>query len=123
MNILRLTQGILFIFTFFKSEQQRCQNYPYIQRNYQNILDFCNITKFENNQSKIYKKKVLYEILTEFSAILRGILNKNPKSYSEKLKDLLFKLNRINVKDFQTYILYSQIENIYQLEHNTSLLL
>ncbi len=97
--------------------------YRFVEKNYQNIVDFCNITQFENNHSKIYKKKVLYEILTEFAIILRGILNKNPKYYSEKLEVLLFKLNEIKALDFQKYTLYAQIESIYQLERDTSILL
>ncbi len=97
--------------------------YRFAEKNYQNILDFCNITKFENKYSKICEKKAIYEILSEFAAILRGILNKNPKYYSEKLKKLLFKLEKINNIGFQKDILYTQIESIYLLEHNTSLLL
>ncbi|MFW9988268.1 MAG: hypothetical protein ACFFC3_06400, partial [Candidatus Odinarchaeota archaeon] len=103
---------------------ENCSDYyRFAEKNYQNILDFCNITKFENRYSKICEKGVLYEILSKFVAILRGILNKNPKYYSEKLKELLLKLKEIKTKGFQKYILYTQIESIYLLEHNTSVLL
>ncbi|MFX1371583.1 MAG: hypothetical protein ACFFCE_06950 [Promethearchaeota archaeon] len=97
--------------------------YQFVEKNYRNIVDFYNITQFENDNPKVNEKRVLYEILTEFAIILRGILNKNPKYYSKKLEDLLFKLNRIKAKGFHKYILYSQIESIYKLEHNTSVLL
>ncbi len=97
--------------------------YQFAERNYKNIVDFCNITKLENNYSKICKKKEIYEIITEFAAILRGILNKNPKYYSEKFELLLNKLNKIETEGFQKYNLYSQIDSIYQLERDTSVLL
>ena len=97
--------------------------YQLAERNYKNIVDFCNITKLENNHSKICKKKEIYEIIAEFAAILRGILNKNPKYYSEKFELLLNKLNNIETDGFQKYNLYSQIDSIYQLERDTSVLL
>lgn len=97
--------------------------YHFAEKNYQNIVDYCNITKFENNHSVLYNKKGIYEIITEFALILRGILNKNPKYYSDKLENLLFKLNKIKTNDFQKYTLYAQIESIYQLERDTSVLL
>ncbi|NVM37532.1 MAG: hypothetical protein HWN81_18190 [Candidatus Lokiarchaeota archaeon] len=97
--------------------------YHFAEKSFQNIVDFCNITNFESNHSKLYKKKGLYEIITEFALILRGILNKNPKYYSDKLENLLFKLNKIKTNDFQKYTLYAQIESIYQLERDTSVLL
>lgn len=103
---------------------EKCTEYYQIaERNYKNIVDFCNITRLENNHSKIYKKKEIYEIIAEFAAILRGILNKNPKYYSEKFELLLNKLNKIEAEDFQKYNLYSQIESIYQLVRDTSVLL
>ncbi len=103
---------------------EKCANYyQFAEKNYQNIVDFCNIINLENNRSKIYVKKDIYIILSEFAAILRGILNRNPKYYSDKLEDLLEKLIKIKADDFQKFNLYTQIENIYQLERNTSVVL
>ncbi len=103
---------------------EKCANYyQFAENNYQNIVDYCNIIKMENNSCKIYEKKDIYKILSEFAAILRGILNRNPKYYSDKLEDLLEKLIKIKTDDFQKLNLYTQIENIYQLERNTSVVL
>ncbi len=101
-----------------------CEKYYRLtEKNYQNIVDFCNISKLENVRSNIYKEKDFYAILSEFTAILRGILNNNPKFYSDKLEDLLDRLFKIKAEEFRKYNLYSQIENIYQLERETSVVL
>ena len=97
--------------------------YQLAEKNYQNIVDYCNITKLENSRSKFYKKKEIYTILSEFTAILRGILNKNPKYYSEKLENLLDKVIKINAEYIHKFNLYTQIEKIYQLERNTCVVL
>ena len=69
---------------------EHCEKYYKLaENNYRNIVDFCNISKLEYSKSNIYKKKEIYAILSEFTAILRGILNNNPKFYSDKLEDLL----------------------------------
>ncbi len=103
---------------------ENCEKYYKLaENNYKNILDFCNISKLENIKSNIYKKRDIYVILTEFTNILRGILNNNPKFYSDKLEDLLDRLIKINAEDFRKYNLYNQIENIYQLERETSVVL
>ena len=106
-----------------KSIEKCSTYYKVVEKNYQNIVDYCNITNFENNKSILNKKKDLYIILTEFTKILRGILNKNPKYFSVKLENLLTRLERMDEKNFLTYHLYSQIEHIYQLERDTSVLL
>jgi len=97
--------------------------YKLVEKNFQNIVDYCNITEFEDKKSKLHKRKELFVILSEFTKILRNILNKNPKYFSEKLENLLKRLRRIEEKSIQTYNLYLQIENIYQLERDTSVLL
>ena len=103
---------------------EECANYYHLaEKNYQNIVDYCNITKLESDNSNIYKKKDMFMILAEFAAILRGVLNDNPKHYSDKLENLLDKLIKIKTNDFQKLNLYNQIENIYQLERNTSVVL
>jgi len=123
--INKSTLGLYFSYLAKNSSfLENCSKYyQFAEKSYQNIVDFCNITNFENNHSKLCKKKDIYEILTEFALILRGILNKNPKYYSDKLEILLFKLNKIKTNDFQKYTLYDQIESIYQLERDTSVLL
>jgi len=101
-----------------------CERYYFIaEKNYQNIVDYCNITKLENNHRSICEKKEMYIILSEFALILRGILNKNPKYYSDKLEDLLDRLTEVKAEDIKKFNLYTQIEKIYQLERNTCVLL
>ncbi|MFW9999167.1 MAG: hypothetical protein ACFE9Q_12915 [Candidatus Hodarchaeota archaeon] len=103
---------------------ENCANYYQLaETNYQNIVDYINIINLENSKCKIYDKKNIYIILSEFAAILREILNRNPKYYSDKLEDLLEKLINIKADDFQKINLYTQIEKIYQLERNTSVVL
>lgn len=97
--------------------------YYFAERNFQNIVDYCHITKFENQASHIYDKEEIYSILVKFVSILRNILNKNPRYYSEKLENLLKKLGKIGLIDIQTYNLYTQIDHIYQLERDTAVLL
>jgi len=117
--------GLYFSFLAKNSSYlEKCSEYyRFAEKSYQNIVDFCNITKFENNHSKLCNRKDIYEILTEFALILRGILNNNPKHYSDKLELLLIKLNKITAKEFQKHTLYAQIESIYQLERETSIFL
>lgn len=103
---------------------EHCEKYYKLaENNYRNIVDFCNISRLENAKSNIYKNKEIYVILSEFTAILRCILNNNPKFYSDKLEDLLDRLIKINAEEFRKYNLYNQIENIYQLERETSVVL
>ncbi|UCC19068.1 MAG: hypothetical protein JSV62_13320 [Promethearchaeota archaeon] len=103
---------------------EKCADYyHHAEKSYQNIVDYCNITKLENPNFNICKKDNLYMILSEFAAILKGILNHNPKYYSDKLEDLLEKLIKIKADDFRKLALYNQIESIYQLERNTSVVL
>lgn len=97
--------------------------YQLAEKNYQNIVDYCNITKLENNHHRIYKKKEIYVVLSEFAAILREILSKNPKHYSEKLESLLARVFKIKAEDIHKFNLYTQIEKIYQLERNTCVVL
>lgn len=117
--------GLYFTFLAKNSSYlEKCvENYRFAEKSYQNIVDFCNITKFENNHSKLCNRIDIYEILAEFASILRGILNNNPKYYSDKLEFLLVKLNKITATDFQKHTLYAQIESIYQLERETSVFL
>ncbi|MFX1568393.1 MAG: hypothetical protein ACFFCV_08495 [Promethearchaeota archaeon] len=99
---------------------ERCANYyHFVEVNYQNIVDYCNIVHLENDNNQIYEKKEIYIILTEFAAILRKLLNNNPKYYSDKLESLLNKLIEVKADNFQKINLYNQIENIYRLERNT----
>ncbi|MFX1305676.1 MAG: hypothetical protein ACFFDG_02455 [Promethearchaeota archaeon] len=97
--------------------------YKLAEKNYQNIIDFFNVTKLESDSLENNEKKEIYVILTTFVKILRGILNKNPKHFSNDLDSLLDRLNKIKEKDIVIYNLYSQIEMIYQLERKTSVLL
>ena len=100
-----------------------CKYYQLAERNYQNIVDYCNISRFENNDLKVYKNRELYSVLANFARILKSVLNENPKYFSEKLEALLNELNEIEEKNIRMYNLYTQIENIYKLERDTCVLL
>ncbi|KKN42793.1 hypothetical protein LCGC14_0709710 [marine sediment metagenome] len=103
---------------------EKCVRYYQLaEKNYKNIVDYCNISKLENNGSKLYKKKEFFLILTEFVTVLRDVLKRNPKYFSNKLENLLKRLNKIDEKNIQIYNLYSQIEHVYQLERDTCHLL
>ena len=103
---------------------EKCSKfYQYAEKNFQNIVDYCNIITLENNGSNLYKKRELYSILAKFTAILRNILNNNPNHFSGKLEAILKEILKIEGKDTNSYNLYTQIENIYKLERNTFLLL
>ncbi|MFX1389441.1 MAG: hypothetical protein ACFE9Z_05180 [Promethearchaeota archaeon] len=105
-------------------DTDKCAKYYHLaEKNYQNIVDYCNITNFENDSHNIFKKKEIYVILSEFATILRGILNENPKYYSDKLEDLLDRLMKIDAEEWRKFNLYTQIEKIYKLERNTSVVL
>ena len=106
------------------TNSEKCYNfYQYAEKNFQNIVDYYNITELDSNGSIFSSKGEIYSILVEFTSLLRNILDKNPKHYSEKLEGLLRKLEKIETKNVKTYNLYIQIELIYQLERNTSILL
>jgi len=114
-------------FTYYAKETNYIKNcikfYKLAEENYQNIVDFCKITKFEEKKSKVNKYKPIYSILVEFTIILRKILNKNPRYFSDKLVELIKKLDNLNEKSIQIYNLYDQINQIYQLERDTYTLL
>ena len=97
--------------------------YQLTERSYQNIVDYYKITQFENHNFNLAKEDKLYSVLVNFVIILRNILTENPRYFSEKLKDLLKELNQIEEKNIQIFNLYSQIEQIYQLERDTCLVL
>jgi hypothetical protein len=97
--------------------------YQYAENNFQNIVDYYNILDLERKDSFFSNKGEIYAILVEFTVLLRNILNKNPKHYSEKLKRLLLKLDKNKLKNVKKYNLYQQVERIYQLERDTCILL
>ncbi|MFX1311556.1 MAG: hypothetical protein ACFFHD_02950 [Promethearchaeota archaeon] len=107
----------------FKLIEHCYKLYNYAEKNYQNIVDYCNISLFEDNNSHISKKKEIYSIVVKFVSILRNILNKNPMYYSKELKSLLERLGKFKEKNIQLYNLYAQIDQIYQLERDTTNLL
>jgi hypothetical protein len=106
------------------TKSERCYRYyQFAEKNFQNIVDYNNITQLEQNSSNFFNKSDIYSVLVEFIKILRNILNKNPKHYSKKLESLLIKLDNLETKNIKTYNLYIQIELIYKLERNTWTLL
>ncbi|MHA2281765.1 MAG: hypothetical protein ACXAC5_13050 [Promethearchaeota archaeon] len=106
------------------THSEKCYKfYQYAEKNYQNIVDYYNITELERIDSFNSSKGEIYSILVEFSTILRNILDKNPRHYSEQLESLLLRLDKIKTKNVKSYNLYIQIELIYQLERNTCILL
>ena len=97
--------------------------YQYAEKNFQNIVDYYNITELEDHNSFISSKGEIYSILVEFTVLLRNILDKNPRQYSENLEELLLKLDNSETKNVKTYNLYVQIDHIYKLGRNTCILL
>jgi len=97
--------------------------YQLAENNYQNVVDYCKITNLENYDPHLYKTCKFYSILVNFTIIIKNILDKNPKLFSEKLEDLLHELEKIYKNDIHIYNLYKQIEDIIQLERDTCTLL
>ncbi len=97
--------------------------YQYAEFNFQNIVDYYNITELKGEGSFFSSEGELYSILVEFTSLLRNILDKNPIHFSEKLEDLLLKLDKIAVRNVKIYNLSLQIELIHQLERKTYILL
>ncbi|MFX0028383.1 MAG: hypothetical protein ACFE8B_04195 [Candidatus Hermodarchaeota archaeon] len=97
--------------------------YQDAEKNYQNVVDYCNIINLGNYNPIYYKVSKFYTVLVKFTSIIRNILDKNPKLFTNELEDLLQELESIYKDDNQIYNLYKQIENIIQLERNTCVLL
>ena len=58
-------------------KSERCYRYyQYAEKNFQNIVDYYNITQLENNSSFLSNKSEIYSILVDFIKLLRNILNK-----------------------------------------------
>ncbi len=118
---------LAFYYSYLAKVSTRSENcikyYQISEKNYQNIVDYYNITEFENGGAFLSSKGEIYSILVEFISILRNIVDENPRYYSEKLESLLQKLNKIKTRNIKIYNLYIQIELIYQLERNTCILL
>jgi DNA-directed RNA polymerase subunit RPC12/RpoP len=97
--------------------------YQLAENNYQNIVDYCKITDLENYKPHLYKTAKFYSILVKFTIIIKNILDKNPKLFSENLEELICELEKIYKSDIHSYNLHKQIENIVQLERDTCILL
>jgi hypothetical protein len=97
--------------------------YQYAEKNYQHVVDYCNIVNLNDNQPTFYKIGKFYSVLVKFTHIIRNILNKNPKLFTKELENLLLELEKIYKNDIQAYNLYNQIANIVQLERDTWVLL
>jgi len=97
--------------------------YQHAEKNYQHVVDYCNIVNLNDNQPVFNKIGNFYSILVKFTIIIRNILNKNPKHFTEELEVLLKDLELIYKNDIQIYNLYQQIANIIQLERDTWILL
>ena len=97
--------------------------YQYAEKNYQHVVDYCNIVNLSDNQTIFSKIGKFYSVLVKFTTIIRNILDKNPKLFTNELEILLKELDNIYKNDIQIYNLYNQIANIVQLERNTWTLL
>jgi hypothetical protein len=107
-----------------KFQLEDCSKYyEFAERNYQNIIEYSDKIKLDSPSFDVNKTKALYTIVVDFTIILRNILSENPTYSSEKLEDLLEDLDKIEEKNVQALNLYSQIEQIYHLGRDTSLLL
>ncbi|MFX0082056.1 MAG: hypothetical protein ACFE94_09915 [Candidatus Hodarchaeota archaeon] len=100
-----------------------CRFYKLAENNYQNVVDYCNITMLDNDDPHLYKTRKFYSILVKFTIIIKNILDKNPKLYSNKLEDLLKELENIPKINIHIYNLHKQIEDIIQLERDTCMVL
>jgi len=98
-------------------------SYQYVERNFQNIVQFCDEVNIEILADNFTDIKILFSVLEEFSVLLRDILTENPNYSSEKFENLVLKLNQIQKKDYKILNLQAQIERIYSLGRDTSLLL
>lgn len=97
--------------------------YQNAEKNYQNIVDYCNINNILSTNSLLYHTGKFYSILVRFTIIIRNILDKNPRYFSERLEELLQELGKFEIKNIHFDNLYKQIENIIQLERDTVVLL
>ncbi len=97
--------------------------YQNAKKNYQNIVDYCNITNLESKNSTLFQVGKFYSILVQFTTIIKNILNENPALYSQNLENLLKDLVKFKSPNILIYNLYKQIESIIQLERNTCILM
>ena len=97
--------------------------YQFAERNYKNNVEYCDILKIENPNFNITKTKTLYSTLEEFAKLLRNILNENPTYSTEIFESLLADLDSIPDKGLKIHNLRTQIESIYSLGRDTSLIL
>jgi hypothetical protein len=107
-----------------KFQLEDCSNnYEFSERNYKDIIEYCDKIKLESHSFNVNQTKALYSVIINFAIILRNVLSENPTYSSEKLEDYLKELDNIEEKNVQALNLYSQIERIYHLGRDNSLLL
>ncbi len=107
-----------------KFQLEDCSKYyQFAERNYQAVVDYYESMKVEKNVSEITGRKNLYSVLTKFSSILRSILTENPTYSTEKFENLLNDLEKVETKSMQVLNLKAQVERIYHLARDMSLLL
>lgn len=107
-----------------KFQLEDCSKYyQFAERNYQFIVDFCDSIKLSNPSFKIDNQKLLFSVLSKISVLLRNILTENPTYSTEKFEDLFKELDKIKEKNIQVLNLWAQIERVYNLGRDTSLLL
>ena len=97
--------------------------YQFSERNFESLIDYSDKVQSEKPLIDANRIKNLYAILVKFVILLRNILTENPTYSSEKLEDLLNDLDKIEEKNVQELNLYTQIESVYHLGRDTSLLL
>ena len=97
--------------------------YQFSERNYESLIEYCDKSQPEKPLIDVNRIKNLYSILMKFVELLRNILTENPSYSSEKLEDLLNNLDDLEEKNVQELNLYTQIESVYHLGRDTSLLL
>lgn len=115
-------------YTFLAKKATRFERsyefYQNAQKNYQNIVDYCNVSSLDPNCNPDNPKRAkFYSILVKFTEIMRNILGENPNVFSEKLEILLQELGEFERSNVHIYNLYKQIESILQLERNIYVLL
>jgi len=103
--------------------EESTKYYENAENNLQNIVEYCEHVNGENVSFNLNQTKDLFTVYLKFTNILKNILTENPSYSSEKLEYLLTDLDKIEGKNIQASNLRSQIERIYHLGRDTSLLL
>ena len=97
--------------------------YQLAERNYENLLTYCNNLKGESINLDTEALKILFSSALNFSKLLRKFLEENPNYSSEALEEITKQLNPVKERDNRVVNLISQVDRIYELGKETSFIL